>query len=113
MLISGWGTVEYGGASSWTLQKAKIPVVPRSDCQTAYSDEGISITDKMTCAGFISTGGVDSCQGDSGGPMVCYREGYFQLDGVISFGHSCAAAGYPGVNARVCQVLSWLNDNLD
>ena len=112
VLISGWGTTQYDGDESVTLQKAKVPIVPRSDCQTAYAGIGITVTDNMNCAGYISTGGIDSCQGDSGGPMVCYREGYFQLDGVISFGNSCAAAGFPGVSGRVCQILDWLDETL-
>ena len=113
VLISGWGALDYGYITLFPpLQKAKVPIIPRTTCAAAYSNIDVPITDNMVCAGYYEAGGFDACQGDSGGPMVCYREGYFQVDGVVSFATGCGSAEYPGVYARVCQVLDWIDSTI-
>ncbi|XP_073713591.1 trypsin I-P1-like [Misgurnus anguillicaudatus] len=103
--ITGWGTLNAGDSSlPNTLQEVQIPIVNNTDCNKAY---GI-ITSNMLCAGFTS-GGKDSCQGDSGGPMVYKNDSLWIQPGIVSFGRSCAEAGFPGVYTRVSQYQSWIN----
>lgn len=44
-----------------------------------------------------------SMQGDSGSPMVDNNGNLWVQSGVVSFGHKCALAGYPGVYTRLSQ----------
>jgi trypsin len=62
----------------------------------------------MFCAG-LKEGGKDSCQGDSGGPIVDEDN---VLIGTVSWGEGCAAAGKPGVYARVASLLDYINKDL-
>ena len=110
-IISGWGDTEQDGDTSQWLMKAKVLLQSRSVCATNYARIGLTVTNQMTCAGYPE-GGVDTCQGDSGGPFACFRNGFFQLDGVTSWGFGCAQPGYYGVYARVCTALSWINSRI-
>ena len=76
------------------IHTVDVTVVSRADCQKAYSDDGISVTDRMICAGDT---GKDSCQGDSGGAISV---GGAQV-GIVSWGYGCAEPGYPGVYTNI------------
>lgn len=92
--ILGWGTTSSGGSASRYLLKATVPVVSSTSCANSYGTDYKSA--HMVCAGYTQ-GGTDTCQGDSGGPLVAGGK----LIGITSWGEGCAAAGYPGVYARV------------
>ena len=79
-------------------------------CNVGYAGQ---ITSDMLCAQGTSSGGiVDACQGDSGGPLVCAgADGRYVLHGATSWGYGCAAAQYPGVWARISQVLPWVTQH--
>uniref|UniRef100_A0A8C5PSK8 Peptidase S1 domain-containing protein n=1 Tax=Leptobrachium leishanense TaxID=445787 RepID=A0A8C5PSK8_9ANUR len=104
-LIAGWGnTLSSGSNYPDLLQCVDAPVLSEAQCNAAYPGE---ITRNMICVGFIE-GGKDSCQGDSGGPVVCNGE----LQGVVSWGRGCALSGYPGVYAKVCNYVDWIQDTI-
>jgi secreted trypsin-like serine protease len=103
-LILGWGTTSSGGSASRYLLKANVPLTSDSTCKTAYSQYSNT---SMVCAGFPQ-GGVDTCQGDSGGPLVYGGK----LIGATSWGRGCAAAGYPGVYARIAPYNSVITAQL-
>ena len=86
---------------------------------------------KLYCSVHIcaSTANGDSCQGDSGGPLIVLENGryvfYIFIDcclvwiqfiyrytqiGVVSFGNECANPDFPGVYARLTEVLNWIRD---
>ncbi len=107
-IVSGWGTMEYGGTElPDTLKWVGVPVVTNDDCNSVYG----GINDGKLCAGYTE-GGKDSCQGDSGGPFVCDNDGNSVIAGVVSYGYGCATAGYPGVYARVTNYLEWIQANM-
>lgn len=105
--VTGFGTLSSGGSLAQMLMQVDVPIVPQSQCKLAYN----SIHDSMICAG-LSEGGKDSCQGDSGGPLVCEFNGKFFLEGVVSWGHGCAAPGKYGVYARVRYLRQWIDSTM-
>ncbi|KAK7171546.1 hypothetical protein R3I93_003990 [Phoxinus phoxinus] len=107
LVVTGWGHMrEKAGNLSPKLQKAQIPLIDRTQCQspTVY---GSSVTDRMICAGILK-GGVDACQGDSGGPLV-YSSDRWMLVGVVSWGVGCARENRPGVYTNMDQMLDWVH----
>ena len=58
--------------------------------------------------------GKDSCQGDSGGPLMVRKdeESFMYLRGIVSFGTTKCAKGYPGVYTDVKYYIPWIKKNL-
>ncbi|XP_317174.3 trypsin-5 [Anopheles gambiae] len=102
-IVSGWGLTLSEADSNDVLRATNVPTVNQQECNKAYQSRYGGITAQMFCAGY-KQGGQDTCRQDSGGPFVA--EG--KLIGVISWGHECALAGYPGVYARVASVRDWI-----
>ncbi|XP_071377924.1 trypsin I-P1 [Centroberyx affinis] len=98
--VSGWGVTQiYSYVLSPVLRAVDVDIIPY--CYYYYWGK---ITANMLCAG-SRFGGKDSCQGDSGGPLVC--NGY--LEGIVSWGISCANPYFPGVYTKVRQYSTWIN----
>ena len=79
------------------------------DCQYKYPTYPAIITPSMFCA---SADSADSCYGDSGGPFTVLHNNISILEGVVSWGKSCAKSKWPGVYARVRTVLDWIKNNI-
>lgn len=101
---AGWGNMSIDEFKPATrLQRVEVPVLASWECEYAYSDSGgLSDFNANTevCAG---VSGRDSCQGDSGGPLFARMPngGPTVLVGVVSWGRSCAVAGFPGVYTKL------------
>ena len=105
--VTGWGNTiaqpvgPGGGGTSYPnrMREARVPIVSRAECRTAYALVGENITADMLCAGRTN---LDTCQGDSGGPLFfkAAGPGHIQV-GVTSWGYGCGATGFPGVYARL------------
>ncbi|ETE62029.1 Kallikrein-14, partial [Ophiophagus hannah] len=104
--ISGWGTIKSPqNKLPAKMQCANVSIVPYNQCNKAYFGR---ITSHMLCAG-VPQGGIDSCQGDSGGPLICNG----LLEGVVSWGKFvCAQKGNPGIYAKVCCVVPWIQSTI-
>ena len=98
-MASGWGETEIGQFSQ-TIEAAWLPIVPRRQCKKAYK---ATIFYDNICAG---GNGQDTCRGDSGGPLACFKNGRFELSGVLSWGSSqCGQIGKPAVYTSVINDL--------
>ncbi|GHJ41738.1 trypsin-like serine protease [Streptomyces sp. TS71-3] len=103
--IVGWGSATENGPQQRYLLKATVPFVDDTTCNNAYS--GDLVPSDEICAGYLSTGGVDTCQGDSGGPMFRADAGGEWVEvGIVSWGNGCAEPGYPGVYSQVSTFAS-------
>ncbi|XP_053382489.1 transmembrane protease serine 9-like [Mercenaria mercenaria] len=106
-VVSGWGTTSEGGSSSSTLKYVWKPILNYNICNTQTGNAG-DLDQTMLCAG---NAGKDACQGDSGGPLVAYRDGFWELVGVVSWGYGCGRDNYPGVYADAFYLRDWIHAN--
>ncbi|XP_078095855.1 trypsin [Mustelus asterias] len=105
--VSGWGiTAIYSYSLSDVLMAVEVPIISRYKCNRPSSYGG-RVYPFMICAGY-RTGGKDSCQGDSGGPLIC--DGV--IEGIVSWGISCAHYKYPGVYTSVSKYIKWIKNKI-
>ncbi|KAK7794177.1 hypothetical protein R5R35_005374 [Gryllus longicercus] len=99
----GWGTTEFGGATSNVLMKADLYVQSPAQCSAVF---GNAVSYRQMCT---YNYGKDACQSDSGGPLF-WQDPYTRrthVVGVVSHGIACATDS-PGVNTRVTYYLDWV-----
>ncbi|XP_071959501.1 uncharacterized protein [Antedon mediterranea] len=107
--ISGWGDLTGNGKLPDVLQEVSLPLVDLNTCATRFASIGISIDERVVCAGFPE-GGKDACQGDSGGPLVCQNpNGVWNVYGIVSNGVECALPNSPGIYTRVPTYIDFIN----
>ena len=124
-LVSGWGYTQSPYSSSGktlqsspvlpqNLKAARIPIVARAQCQTAYSalaKKGAIANDQIPadqlCAG-LPQGGADACRGDSGGPLTVQHGPLRVQVGVVSWGAGCGGAQAYGLYTDVMTHLPWI-----
>nr|AAF24228.1 trypsin-like PiT2c precursor [Plodia interpunctella] len=102
---AGWGATSWQGPASSQLQHMTIYTVNNDLCRERYLQlPNQIVTPNMICAGLLDVGGRDACQGDSGGPL--YYDNI--LIGIVSWGHQCANATFPGVSTAVAPYTNWI-----
>ena len=104
--LTGWGKLNYGGASAGQLQKVTMPIVSVDDAIQAFSvNYGIhSLTpDQLP----TWQNNKSACHGDSGGPLVVSSNRGPLLAGVVSWGKDCDDIA-PSMFARVSSFASWI-----
>ncbi|KAJ8711579.1 hypothetical protein PYW08_008533 [Mythimna loreyi] len=103
---AGWGTTSQGGSLSSQLRDVTIYTINNALCAARYQTLPWPqiVTENMICAGILDVGGKDACQGDSGGPLYYTNI----LVGVVSWGHGCANATFPGVSTAVSPYTNWI-----
>ncbi|XP_025269824.1 venom serine protease 34 [Camponotus floridanus] len=100
--LLGWGTTEFGGMKSKTLQKVTLNVITNRDCR--QSDPNLLYSQLCT-----SGEKKDACQFDSGGPVLWQNPTTKRevLVGIISYGNGCGS-NEPGINTRVGTYIDWI-----
>uniref|UniRef100_A0A2A4JSY0 Peptidase S1 domain-containing protein n=1 Tax=Heliothis virescens TaxID=7102 RepID=A0A2A4JSY0_HELVI len=103
---AGWGAISQGGPLSPVLLETTIYTINNQLCAARYLTLPFPqiVTENMICAGILDVGGKDACQGDSGGPLYYGNV----LVGVVSWGHGCANATFPGVSTAVGPYTDWI-----
>lgn len=102
--VIGMGSIEYGTSMVEELRKVAVPAISNNECEEIIKYD---ISKKQMCAGQLY-GGKDACQGDSGGPLIMQNGNEHILVGLTSWGINCGK--FPGVYARVSEVLSWIEE---
>ncbi|KAK5640393.1 hypothetical protein RI129_011204 [Pyrocoelia pectoralis] len=112
--VAGWGWTNENnnlGSRGDKLQKAKVVILEREQCQQWYKSQGkkTKIQQTQICAGY-EQGGVDSCWADSGGPLMVPSDSGDQVIvvGVVSTGIGCARPYLPGLYTRVSEYIPWV-----
>uniref|UniRef100_A0A182JMP1 Peptidase S1 domain-containing protein n=1 Tax=Anopheles atroparvus TaxID=41427 RepID=A0A182JMP1_ANOAO len=81
--VPGWGYTELDDVSRW-LRMTEVPIVNYTRCLANNPDAFYqTIHDGMFCGGYAN--GTNVCNGDSGGGLVTYRNGRWELQGIVSF----------------------------
>ncbi|XP_076268845.1 phenoloxidase-activating factor 3-like isoform X2 [Rhynchophorus ferrugineus] len=113
VIVTGWGvTNPESRVSSDILQKIRLPVVSRADCQKIYQPHGVVLHDYQLCAGGLKN--KDSCSGDSGGPLVVpvaneFGDAQYIQQAVVSFGPKyCGLENYAGVYTLIKFYMDWI-----
>ncbi|KAL6441135.1 hypothetical protein ACFW04_003452 [Cataglyphis niger] len=100
--LLGWGTTQFGGMKSKTLQEVMLTVITYREC---------SRWDSNLLYSQICTYGEnkDACQFDSGGPVLWKNPTTRReiLVGIISSGSGCGN-NEPGINTRVGTYIDWI-----
>lgn len=107
MSFAGWGTVNFEGPMSGSLQKSYMKVAPPSRCSSSKSARG-NETGLLLCT---YPPKVNTCQVDSGGPVLWSDPGTGRLNviGVVSDRFACAE-GVPSAQTRLATVydMHWV-----
>nr|XP_012221822.1 PREDICTED: venom serine protease 34-like isoform X1 [Linepithema humile] len=100
--LLGWGTTEFGGMKSSTLQKVMVSVITYRECHRYYP--GLLYSQLCTYGE-----GKDACQFDSGGPVLWQNPTTKRevLVGIISYGIACGN-NEPAINTRVGSYVDWI-----
>ncbi|GJQ73784.1 CLIPC1 [Trypoxylus dichotomus] len=113
-IATGWGSLEFAGANSDTLQKVDLDYFPDERCNQVFGSQrtlkdGVNATIQLCAGGFEA--GKDTCQGDSGGPLQVRLPGRsttYKIVGITSFGKGCGLEKVPGVYTRVSYYVPWI-----
>jgi len=103
LFVLGFGHDSFGGVDSNILKHVELDYVDDPTCAQTYP----WLTSDMMCA---ARAGEDACHNDSGGPLFDKESN--TVVGIISWGHECAKAGFPGVYSRIATEWSWIKEHI-
>lgn len=105
-VVSGWGRLWSGGATTNKLQRVNIMIAEQKYCKDMYDKMYYNIYETQVCA-YDPISEKGSCNGDSGGPLTVDGK----LAGLVSWARDCALVDYPTVYTRVTSYLSWIQQH--
>ncbi|GAB0098539.1 Peptidase S1, PA clan [Sergentomyia squamirostris] len=105
-ILAGFGYASDNGQRPRRLLWAKVPYVPRAECEGAYGGE---IPETVICADDYEIPTHNSCRGDSGGPIVLKTPSGKVIEvGISSFGFRICSSG-PGAYTNVAMFRDWID----
>ncbi|KPJ08465.1 Plasminogen [Papilio machaon] len=103
----------YGSTDSNTeilpdrLKAANLKIISLDECTDIL---GLYVAPRFDYGMLCALGnGEDTCQGDSGGPLMCAGK----LQGISSYGLSCAVPTVPGVYTSIGMHLPWIYHTME
>jgi len=116
--VAGWGTTSYGGYGAIELQSVGVSIMDHNYCMDkSYSidpqEDDICATTWDKDADGFTDAGKDACQGDSGGALICNRDGFATVVGVVSRGNGCAYKGEPGLYTSTFVTKDWIVETVN
>ncbi|XP_012585916.1 PREDICTED: chymotrypsinogen B-like [Condylura cristata] len=106
--IMGWGdTHPNNNKIPVKLQQATVRLVSKARCKQHW---GRYLSDSMMCA---AAHGTCNCDGDSGSPLICPKDGFWKLAGIVCFGSRSYNTRMPTVYTRVTAFRPWIEEVLD
>jgi trypsin len=121
LTVMGWGNTVVSPVPALSEDLRSVDVIAISNEECEGSEGYDELGEYWTYAGTITTDmlcteadGKNSCQGDSGGPLIIKGDdGSADVQvGVVSWAIGCAAAGFPGVYARVSYAYDWIRSEV-
>ncbi|XP_055321233.1 transmembrane protease serine 9-like [Sitodiplosis mosellana] len=101
--LTGWGSLQVGGATPQLLQIIKLNAVQTKRCRAIHGPSA-PVHNSHICT--LTKAGEGACHGDSGGPLVYNNK----LVGLVNWGTPCAR-GKPDAYAKVAFLFDWIKNN--
>ncbi|XP_028632469.1 serine protease 38 [Grammomys surdaster] len=108
---TGWGMISPQGETGKYLLEARLPLIPKFQCQLLYGWTSYLLPEMLCAADIKNIKNV--CEGDSGSPLVCKLNQTWLQIGIVSWGRGCAQPLYPGVFANVSYFLNWIRYHVE
>lgn len=107
----GWSRT-VGSRLSDTKMKSDLEILDRSECDTAYEQQGITLRDTQLC---VSRPKLDDvCHGIAGSSLMRQIEGNLFLVGFSSFGPTgCGRKNVPDVYTNVSSYVDWIESKIE
>jgi hypothetical protein len=106
--VTGYGYETEEGPAALRVRQVDLPLVADQECQTkvgATLQKPFVLPASSFCAG--GEPGQDACHGDGGSPLSCMVDGYYVLEGLVSWGYGCGKTS--GLFAKVSNFVGWIN----
>uniref|UniRef100_A0A6G1SCX4 Vitamin K-dependent protein C n=1 Tax=Aceria tosichella TaxID=561515 RepID=A0A6G1SCX4_9ACAR len=106
--VTGYGYETEQGPAALRVRQTDLPLVGDQECQTKVSatlQKPFVLPASSFCAG--GEPGQDACHGDGGSPLSCLVDGYYVLEGLVSWGYGCGKMS--GLFAKVSNFVGWIN----
>lgn len=95
---------------SGRLQKTKLQIVSRSDCDVPQAE--LHTKEGLLCTKGVKLG-ASACMGDSGGGLFMKRHEMVKQVGIVSYGDSQCASEESGVFTDIAHVREWIEYAVD
>lgn len=106
--VTGYGYETEQGPAALRVRQTDLPLVADQECQTKLGttlQKPFVLPASSFCAG--GEPGQDACHGDGGSPLSCLVDGYYVLEGLVSWGYGCGKMS--GLFAKVSNFVGWIN----